>query len=134
MRDLPRRCVLIAASLTMTLSWLSACSSTPAAADGQAPVAHAQGSGTATEASCRAQGGHWTRVGRIQKEVCAMPYPDAGKACRDKADCTGICKGEPDAGRNGTPASGTCQRDDHDRFGCFAEIVNGTARPAICVD
>lgn len=84
-------------------------------------------------AACTARGGDLVKVGRLQRQVCAVPYPDAGKTCSDKADCTGICRSNTSAPA-GQAASGTCQKHEYDRFGCYAEVSHGKVGPTLCVD
>ncbi len=118
---------------------LSACSSTPPAADAAAQPAAAD-TPEATEAyqeardvDCRAAGGSLQRLGRLQRVQCVIPYADAGKACSSKRDCSGQClaTGEAEAG---AVATGTCQRDVSQNFGCRQRIEDGKAQGTICVD
>ncbi|KAA8997097.1 hypothetical protein FJU31_12215 [Stenotrophomonas cyclobalanopsidis] len=118
---------------------LSACSSTPPAADAAAQPAAAD-SPEATEAyqeardvDCRAAGGTLQPLGRLQRVQCVIPYADAGKACSSKRDCSGQClaTGEAEAG---VVATGTCQRDVSQNFGCRQRIEDGKAQGTICVD
>lgn len=84
-------------------------------------------------AACAAKGGELRPLGRLQRMQCVAPYPDAGKTCNAKADCTGQCLaiGEVVAG---APASGVCQRDASENFGCRQRIDGGIAQGTICVD
>ena len=118
---------------------LSACSSTPPAADAAAQPAAAD-TPEATEAyqeardvDCRAAGGTLQPLGRLQRVQCVIPYADAGKACSSKRDCSGQClaTGEAEAG---VLATGTCQRDVSQNFGCRQRIEDGKAQGTICVD
>ncbi|MDI9273206.1 hypothetical protein [Stenotrophomonas sp. PFBMAA-4] len=118
---------------------LSACSSTPPAADAAAQPAAAD-TPEATEAyqeardvDCRAAGGTLQPLGRLQRVQCVIPYADAGKACSSKRDCSGQClaTGEAEAG---VAATGTCQRDVSQNFGCRQRIEDGKAQGTICVD
>jgi len=118
---------------------LSACSSTPPAADAAAQPAAAD-TPEATEAyqeardvDCRAAGGTLQPLGRLQRVQCVIPYADAGKACSSKRDCSGQClaTGEAEAG---VVATGTCQRDVSQNFGCRQRIEDGKAQGTICVD
>ena len=81
------------------------------------------------DASCR----EWQRLGRLQREQCVIPYADAGKACSRKSDCTGQCLAGPEVGA-GSAATGTCQRDVRQNFGCRQRIDDGKAQGTICVD
>ncbi|WP_230279005.1 hypothetical protein [Croceicoccus sp. Ery15] len=127
----------------MKLSWsaialacslaLTGCYSHSAPADGPEPPVDAISSPVLPDAqSCKAQGGALDRRGRAQTLMCVHPYPDAGKACRDNQQCTGKCVTAPDDGPDGQIV-GTCQADDA-LFGCYAEVVDGKAVRAICVD
>jgi len=118
---------------------LSACSSTPPAADAAAQPAAAD-TPEATEAyqeardvDCRAAGGTLQPLGRLQRVQCVIPYADAGKACSSKRDCSGQClaTGEAEAG---VVATGICQRDVSQNFGCRQRIEDGKAQGTICVD
>jgi len=118
---------------------LSACSSTPPAAEAAAQPAAAD-TPEATEAyqqardvDCRAAGGTLQPLGRLQRVQCVIPYADAGKACSSKRDCSGQClaTGEAEAG---VVATGTCQRDVSQNFGCRQRIEDGKAQGTICVD
>jgi putative hemolysin len=84
-------------------------------------------------AACTAQGGELRPLGRLQRVQCVVPYADAGKTCNARADCSGQCLaiGEVVAG---SPASGVCQRDASENFGCRQRIDGGVAQGTICVD
>lgn len=82
--------------------------------------------------ACEAQGGMLDRRGRAQTLMCVHPYPDAGQQCTDNQQCTGKCVTAPDDGPDGQIV-GTCQADDA-LFGCYAEVVDGKAVRALCVD
>ncbi len=115
---------------------LAACSSTAPVADttGAAPSPEATAAyREARDVDCQAAGGTLQRLGRLQREQCVIPYADAGKACSRKSDCTGQClaAGEVVAG---AVASGTCQRDASQNFGCRQRIDDGKAQGTICVD
>ena len=120
---------------------LSACSSTPPAADVAAQPAAAD-TPEATEAyqeardvDCRAAGGTLQPLGRLQRVQCVIPYADAGKACSAKSECTGQClsQGETELVA-GSKARGVCQTDVSQNFGCRQRIDNGVAQGTICVD
>jgi hypothetical protein len=82
---------------------------------------------------CAAQGGTIQRVGFSQALACVIPYPDAGKPCRDKADCKGECwTASPIPGADGR-FTGTCQPTNLP-FSCHARITDGKAGPILCVD
>jgi hypothetical protein len=65
--------------------------------------------------------------------ACVIPYPDAGKACKDGSECEGLCKAAPDA-VIGAEATGTCQKDTHDIYGCYDEIKAGVVVGGMCFD
>lgn len=98
------------------------------------PVAAAGADDEVSVADCTLRGGSIVKVGKLQKDTCAMPYADAGKACRDDDDCTGICKAEAADQAPGTPATGTCQANSADRFGCYTAVNDGKVDHTICVD
>ena len=118
---------------------LSACSSTPPAADTtvqvvtpeipEATAAYQE----ARDVDCSAAGGTLQPLGRLQRVQCVIPYADAGKTCSGKRDCSGQClaTGETEAG---VVAAGTCQRDASQNFGCRQRIEDGKAQGTICVD
>ncbi len=86
--------------------------------------------------SCAASGGFLDARGRRQTLMCVHRFSDAGKSCTTKSDCSGKCLAEPDENglpAPGTAASGRCQADNR-LFGCHAEIVDGKARPGLCID
>ncbi|MDV3433832.1 hypothetical protein WAB97_009915 [Stenotrophomonas maltophilia] len=125
-------------SLVLT-ALLAACSSAPPAADtAAAPAAAtspeaAEAYREARDVDCQAAGGTLQRLGRLQREQCVIPYADAGKVCSRRSDCSGQClaTGEVAAG---SPATGTCQRDASQTFGCRQRIDDGKAQGTICVD
>ena len=118
---------------------LAACSSTPPATDAAAQPAAAdtaeatQAYQEARDVDCRAAGGTLQPLGRLQRVQCVIPYADAGKTCSGKRDCSGQClaTGETEAG---VVATGTCQRDASQNFGCRQRIEDGKAQGTICVD
>ena len=84
--------------------------------------------------ACAANGGEVRQEGLLGTWRCVTPFPDAGKACRDKADCEGKCLLPPDASAaTDEEAIGACQANDSP-FGCYAEISGGRVMAAICVD
>ncbi|HDS1653318.1 TPA: hypothetical protein QEL76_001230 [Stenotrophomonas maltophilia] len=130
-------------SLVLT-ALLAACSSAPPAADTTVtPAAATSPEATSPEATeayreardvdCQAAGGTLQRLGRLQREQCVIPYADAGKACSRKSDCTGQCLAGAEVAA-GSVATGTCQRDVRQNFGCRQRIDNGKAQGTICVD
>jgi hypothetical protein len=107
----------------------SACS--PMAGDSPDPSVPGQ---SVDAASCAARGGQIKRVGRMQTERCVLRYADAGKQCTDGDQCAGDCRIEdspfPNAGQS---AQGRCQVENQN-FGCHANVEDGKATPAICID
>jgi len=86
------------------------------------------------EADCAAQGGKMQRVGRMQSLQCVLQYTDAGKACRDAADCLGECRIPGGViVEDGRAVEGQCTANSN-RFGCYTRVENGRATAAICVD
>jgi hypothetical protein len=84
--------------------------------------------------ACAAKGGEIRQEGLLGAWRCVVPYADAGKTCRDDADCEGKCLLSPDSeAATGAEATGVCQANDSP-FGCYAEIVDGKVAAAICVD
>lgn len=118
---------------------LAACSSTPPVADtaAQPPAAETPEATAAyqeaRDVDCQAAGGTLQPLGRLQRVQCVIPYADAGKTCSSKRDCSGQClvSGETEAG---VVATGTCQRDASQNFGCRQRIEDGKAQGTICVD
>lgn len=115
---------------------LAACSSAPPVADTTTAAPAPEASEAYREArdvDCQAAGGTLQRLGRLQREQCVIPYADAGKACSRKSDCTGQCLAGGEVAV-GSPATGTCQRDARQNFGCRQRIDEGKAQGMICVD
>lgn len=85
--------------------------------------------------ACAAAGGFIAQRGKGGRAMCVHPYADAGKACRTKTDCLGRCIADKADGlpQAGEAVAGRCEPDDK-LFGCYAEVHDGKARPAICVD
>ncbi|TNE40577.1 MAG: hypothetical protein EP321_00415 [Sphingomonadales bacterium] len=105
---------------------------------GCTPGVNLSGAGPSREASaCARSGGFLDVRGRRQTPICVHPYGDAGKACTTGTDCEGKCiagrSGDGALPEAGTAATGLCQADDR-LFGCYAEVEDGKARPALCVD
>ncbi|PJL76076.1 hypothetical protein B9Y61_00345 [Stenotrophomonas maltophilia] len=124
-------------SLVLT-ALLAACSSAPTTVDTTTRAASStpeadEAYREARDVDCQAAGGTLQRLGRLQREQCVIPYADAGKACSRKSDCSGQClaTGEVVAG---VVATGTCQRDASQNFGCRQRIDDGKAQGTICVD
>lgn len=119
-----RQFIIIAAALLA-----AAC--TPVTSSPAAPSGPEQSQSVAT---CEARGGEIRRVGRLQSEQCVIRYADAGKACTSGGQCAGDCRIDqspfPEAGQ---VAQGRCQAESQN-FGCHANVENGRATSAICID
>ncbi|WP_312327376.1 hypothetical protein [Stenotrophomonas sp.] len=122
--------------LTLMLSvllMLAGCSTAPGADSATAPAP--AGNATAEAAACAASGGELKPLGRLQRVQCVVPYADAGKTCSAKSDCTGQCLANGDTEiAAGTKATGICQTDVSQNFGCRQRIDGGVAQGTICVD
>ena len=80
----------------------------------------------------RKPGTDWVMSG---VEGTGKALADAGKTCSSKADCTGQCLASGDTERvPGAKATGTCQRDVSQNFGCRQRIDGGVAQGTICAD
>ena len=119
---------------------LASCSSTPPASEDGGAAATAAVSPEAAAAleeardvDCRAAGGTLQPLGRLQRVQCVIPYADAGKTCSSKSDCSGQCLASAEV-TAGAVATGTCQRDVSQNFGCRQRIDGGKAQGTICVD
>lgn len=121
-------------AVVVLVALLGACSSAPPIADTATPTPEAsEAYREARDVDCQAAGGTLQRLGRLQREQCVIPYADAGRSCSRKSDCSGQClaTGEVTAG---STATGTCQRDASQTFGCRQRIDDGKAQGTICVD
>ncbi|MCC7633356.1 hypothetical protein [Stenotrophomonas rhizophila] len=103
------------------------------AAEAAAQAAAEAAAEAAAAATCAAEGGTLQALGRLQREQCVVRYADAGKACRAKSDCTGQCLATAETAV-GAKASGVCQSDVSQNFGCRQRIDKGVAQGTICVD
>ncbi len=119
----PRNLVALCATLA-----LAACSASPAR-----PAAAPAPAGGPDAQACAAQGGRVQPLGLRGQPTCVVPYADAGKACSDKRDCSGNCLASGTVAA-GAQATGVCQRDVSQNFGCQQRIVGGVAGPALCID
>ena len=72
---------------------------------------------------------------RLLIAACVIAFSDAGKPCRDGADCQGNCIAatEQAQGGSGAPATGICAADDNP-CGCKTTIEDGRAQATVCVD
>lgn len=90
-----------------------------------------------TAGQCAAKGAFLDYRGMFGTAMCVTRFPDAGKACSDKSDCSGRCITEDERfltpAAIGNSARGLCQPDDS-LFGCYAEVVNGRIAQPICAD
>jgi hypothetical protein len=93
------------------------------------------GSKYSTEvAGCKERGGVLGSAGISDERICIVPFKDAGKICKGRADCTGVCKAPSQVSAVTEGVVGSCQRDVTDGFGCYSQIIDGRAMPAVCVD
>lgn len=76
--------------------------------------------------------GKWSHGFFERGMVCDLPTPDAGKVCRDDAECTLYCK--PDSHSAwGKDSLGTCET--HTYFlGCIHGMVHGKPATGPCMD
>jgi hypothetical protein len=104
-----------------------------------------------TEKECKACNGIWGKHGLFPKESCNCRTTDAGKRCRDGAECQGQCvageKPEFDVTQKGPPALGymlgQCS-ELRNVYGCQRFVRDGAASgpprdvsklpPKLCVD
>lgn len=92
---------------------------------------------------CLANGGKWGLHGEHEKEFCILPAGDAGKTCRDSAECEGYCiaKLTPEEeklltgehGKHSLKKTGACS-EWQTEFGCFAMVNRGKVTGIICHD
>ena len=82
---------------------------------------------------CIMQGKAVVAAGMHGMPACIDIYSDGGKVCSDSSECEGRCTTR-EVVEAGARISGVCQGSGLDRFGCYNQISNGVARPAICVD
>ncbi|RLE38981.1 hypothetical protein DRJ17_02185 [Candidatus Woesearchaeota archaeon] len=92
--------------------------------------------------SCEALGGRWERISPRLEEYCNLPTTDAGKECSDSSECESFCIAEL---LNLTKedrlklAQGTFETKGRCHewkiiVGCYSDVRNGIAQPAVCVD
>jgi hypothetical protein len=90
----------------------------------------------AKEAECRAAGGEWSRFGVLDHLCgiysCAERTKDAGKPCRNRADCEHLCVTR-DPPRIGAEAAGQCTAVKTS-FGCFTHVDGGRIVGRVCVE
>ncbi|WP_312316487.1 hypothetical protein [Stenotrophomonas sp.] len=131
------RLILILSALLMLAGCATTAPDTTASSSDNAPVPALGGAAdaAAAEADCAAVGGQLMPLGRLQRVQCVVPYADAGKSCRTKSDCSGQCLASGDTEvAPGSAATGVCQRDISQNFGCRQRIDGGLAQGTICVD
>lgn len=137
--------IIRALAVILAISLLNGCTSAPtpvvdAVAKAEADAYTPREVGEAERAACTERGGSIVTRGMFGSPMCAVPYADAGKVCRDKTECQGECRasragpGEPPI-REGDTISGRCDADTQAGFGCFSLVKDGrAAQPEICVD
>lgn len=81
---------------------------------------------------CTTAGGEWKKVGLAGNLACVLKTKDAGKSCTDSSQCEERCLAGIDQ-TDTTKVVGQCQATNQP-FGCFAEIKDGVAEPALCID
>ena len=82
---------------------------------------------------CEGIGGSVSQQGLAGYEMCVRPYADAGTVCSDSSECLGQCRAQDFGQAQQSQITGTCQANNIP-FGCYAEVKNSTASPALCVD
>ena len=90
----------------------------------------------AKEQECRATGGEWSRFG-VHDHLCgiyscAERTKDAGKPCRNRADCEHLCVTER-ALTIGAETEGRCT-GVKTSFGCYTHVDGGRIVGRVCVD
>ncbi|WP_051227392.1 hypothetical protein [Oceanospirillum beijerinckii] len=86
-----------------------------------------------SEQSCHQAGGSWEKVGRRQKAACVLPTSDRGKRCSDNKQCEVACIVSKRGIKAGDAVEGQCHHSTN-LFGCKARVVDGVARPTLCID
>ena len=88
------------------------------------------------EAECRAAGGEWARFGvhdhLCNVYSCAERTKDAGKPCRNRADCEHLCITNA-APSIGAEVAGQCTAVKTN-FGCFTHVDGGKIVGRVCID
>lgn len=80
---------------------------------------------------CKRRGGYVAGDGMDGFPSCRFDYSDGGKACRDHAECQGMCT--LGFGLDPELESPTCTKDSR-WGGCYSEVVDGVVQRAICYD
>jgi hypothetical protein len=90
----------------------------------------------AKEAECHAAGGAWARYGvhdhLCNVYSCAERTRDAGKPCRNRAECEHLCVTER-APTIGAETEGRCTAVKTS-FGCYTHVDGGRIVGRVCVD
>ena len=86
-----------------------------------------------SQAACESAGGSWQCVGlggEGCRKACRVRTSDEGKACRDSADCEGVCVAPRRESRVGTCSAFNTQ------FGClfYLNDIRKPGSPALCID
>ena len=82
---------------------------------------------------CLENGGVVRNVCLAQTPACIYSYLDFGKECRDSSECQGRCEIPDKTSVPGTPAVGTCSKDNYP-CGCYAIVENGISQGSACRD
>lgn len=83
-------------------------------------------------AACERAGGRIKPVCRAQRPLCVIPYPDAGRPCRNASECAGDCLASFGA-EMGERVQGTCERDNNP-CGCRSYVEDGRVVDGRCAD
>ena len=75
------------------------------------------------QTTCEKRGGTWGTAGKSGGKTCIKRTRDAGKQCRKKSSCEGVCLAR----------SGTCAPVSP-LFGCNEILQNDGSRVTLCVD
>lgn len=81
----------------------------------------------AEEAQCAVDGGRFEPAGITGARMCIRPTPDAGKACTNGTQCTGLCLA------NSNDGSGMCSAETP-QFGCIDMLDERGERVVLCID
>lgn len=85
-------------------------------------------------ADCIAGGGEMLPGGMLQSIQCVTPYSDGGKTCTDSTDCEGLCTTDDERWPHDADIKGPVCEFTDSPFGCRAEVKNGVADFALCID
>ena len=86
-----------------------------------------------TKKECEDAGGSWEARGLLAKAQCFLETSDKGKQCSDSSECEGICVAPPNS-KPGDSVTGTCAASTQRLGTCLAEVRQGKAGFALCVD